>query len=98
MHQDDQINVDIAAANKTEALIDGMVDETSKSFDHNFQYELIALTYFDIIKELWKLDNAGAQFAAFILFTTGAIWPHCMLLLLHINVSLMSLIRLSLPL
>ena len=87
--QDDQIDVDIAASNRTEGLIDGMVDKTSKSFDHNFQYELIALTYFDIIKELWKMNNAGAQFAAFILFLTGAIWPHCMLLLLHIYVSLL---------
>lgn len=51
------------------------------------QKEIIALTYFDIIKQLWKLDNAGAKFASFILFTTGAIWPHCLLLLLHFYVS-----------
>lgn len=90
---DDKIDVDIAASNKTEDLIGGFMDETSKSFDHNLQKEIIALTYFDIIKELWKLDSSGAKFASFILFTTGAIWPHCMLLLLHFYVSIMMFYR-----
>ena len=59
--EDDDVYIDITAANKTEDLISTFVDETSKSLEHNSQYEVIALTYFDIIQQLWKLDNPGAR-------------------------------------